>query len=379
MVVTGGTFTAQRDFYVGGSGTGALSLSGGRLQVGRMYISSTIASQMNNTGGAGSVTVSSGTLLVSGSGNAANLSVGTNSSGTGSLTINGGGEVIVGGTLSRGAVGAITLGPGGTLQIGSGTSNGVLLGGTGSLVNDGTLVFNRRTDFSYSGVISGSGAFIKRGNAWGTLQSANTYTGLTSVETGVLRLSGSGAIGTGGLSLTGTARFDLANLTATTYTLPATGDLLGTGTLSGSGKTLAVLGQLLPGLTSGTFSLGSGLTLDLSASKGSTFDITSPAFTSGSYDLVNGDGSVIFGGILSLDFSGGAYSEGENVLQLFANTGGRFGDFTSVVATGLGEGQYATFNPGTGSISVIPEPSTYAMALAGLACGGFSMWRRKRA
>jgi len=28
---------------------------------------------------------------------------------------------------------------------------------------------------------------------------------------------------------------------------------------------------------------------------------------------------------------------------------------------------------------VVPEPSTYAMALAGVACGGFSIWRRKRA
>ncbi|MFM9024116.1 MAG: PEP-CTERM sorting domain-containing protein [Planctomycetaceae bacterium] len=26
----------------------------------------------------------------------------------------------------------------------------------------------------------------------------------------------------------------------------------------------------------------------------------------------------------------------------------------------------------------VPEPSTYAMALAGLACGGFSMWRRRK-
>jgi len=27
---------------------------------------------------------------------------------------------------------------------------------------------------------------------------------------------------------------------------------------------------------------------------------------------------------------------------------------------------------------VVPEPSTYAMALAGLACGGWQMWRRRR-
>jgi hypothetical protein len=28
---------------------------------------------------------------------------------------------------------------------------------------------------------------------------------------------------------------------------------------------------------------------------------------------------------------------------------------------------------------VVPEPSTYAMALAGLACGGYSLFRRRRA
>jgi hypothetical protein len=30
-------------------------------------------------------------------------------------------------------------------------------------------------------------------------------------------------------------------------------------------------------------------------------------------------------------------------------------------------------------VTAVPEPSTCAMALAGLACGGFSMWRRRRA
>ena len=30
-----------------------------------------------------------------------------------------------------------------------------------------------------------------------------------------------------------------------------------------------------------------------------------------------------------------------------------------------------------GSVIVVPEPSTYAMALAGLACGSYSMWRRR--
>lgn len=28
--------------------------------------------------------------------------------------------------------------------------------------------------------------------------------------------------------------------------------------------------------------------------------------------------------------------------------------------------------------AAVPEPSTYAMALAGIVCGGFSMWRRRK-
>ena len=29
-------------------------------------------------------------------------------------------------------------------------------------------------------------------------------------------------------------------------------------------------------------------------------------------------------------------------------------------------------------LAAVPEPSTYAMALAGLACGGYSMFRRRK-
>jgi len=49
-----------------------------------------------------------------------------------------------------------------------------------------------------------------------------------------------------------------------------------------------------------------------------------------------------------------------------------------VIWTGLADGQSASFNPATGYITVVPEPSTYAMAFAGLACGGYSLVRRRR-
>ena len=66
------------------------------------------------------------------------------------------------------------------------------------------------------------------------------------------------------------------------------------------------------------------------------------------------------------------------MLQLFANAGGRSGNFSVVNATGLAAGQSATFNSATGFITVVPKPSTCAMALAGLACGSYSMFRRRR-
>jgi hypothetical protein len=171
--------------------------------------------------------------------------------------------------------------------------------------------------------------------------------------------------------------FDLTALASGTYSLPTTGDLIGSGTLTGNGHTLAVLGSFLPGNSPGTVTVDTGFTPDLSGATSTTFDITDPAFAVGTYDLVNGNGSVIFGGILNLAFSG-TYADGTNVLRLFANTGGFSGDFASVVSTGLAAGQYATFNAATGYVSVVPEPSTVAMALAGLACGGWQMFRRRR-
>ena len=88
---------------------------------------------------------------------------------------------------------------------------------------------------------------------------------------------------------------------------------------------------------------------------------------------------MIFGGVLNLAFSGGTYANGTDVLQLFANSGGRSGNFTSIVSTGLDAGQYATFNAATGFITVVPEPPTSLLALAGLVSSGYLAWlRRKR-
>lgn len=57
------------------------------------------------------------------------------------------------------------------------------------------------------------------------------------------------------------------------------------------------------------------------------------------------------------------------------------GDASSACAqttTIYGSGGSSVFTTGTGDLVVVPEPSTYAMAIAGLACGGWRMIRRRR-
>ena len=326
----------------------------------------------NGTLGTGSIS-NAGTLSF----NRSNLyTVANTITGSGALSQIGSGTTILTGSSSYTGGTTISFG---TLQIGDGGTTGSI---AGYVTNNATLVFNRSDALTHSGAIGGTGAVTKQGAGSLTLTRANSYSGITAISAGTIALSGTGSVGTGGLNLGTTGSpgvFDLSALTAGTYSLPSSASLSGVGTLSGSGKSLAVLGSLSPGNSAGTITVGSGLSLKLSNSGSSVFEITSPAFTAGTFDLVNGDGSVVFGGILNLAFSGGSYANGANVLQVFANTGGRSGNFSAVNYTGLAAGQSATFNQVTGFITIVPEPTTSAIAVfSGAGLAGMTWWRKRR-
>ena len=108
---------------------------------------------------ANSVTVSNG--------NQVNISAG-NTLSAGTVAINSGSTIQVGGSLSGTTTNA------GTLNIGIGSTGGVL---TGDVSNTGTLLFNRSDASAYSGIISGSGTVTKQGAGTLTLSGANTYSG----------------------------------------------------------------------------------------------------------------------------------------------------------------------------------------------------------
>ncbi len=209
-----------------------------------------------------------------------------------------------------------------------------------------------------NGAVTTSNAITldKTGNGYLTLSSSNNaLSGNIQVSAGKLVMSGSGVLGSANLVLNG-GTFDISAITGSNFTHSAA--LNGSGTVSGGGNTLSVNG------------LNANVTMDLNdvtLALGGTsiFDFTDPSLGAGTYDLVQGvDSSIVFAGLLELNFSGGAYENGDFV-QIF-DVDDYSGDFTGINVTGLGEGQSAYFDALTGTVSIIPESNSTA-TLLGLA------------
>ena len=107
-------------------------------------------------------------------------------SGTGSVTNDGSGTVILAGnnTYTGG-----TVVNAGTLQFGNGGGTGSFDAGAG-ITDNSTLIINTTGTFTYNGNIDGSGQFIKRGSGLVKLLGTETYTGGTTIDSGgVLQIS----------------------------------------------------------------------------------------------------------------------------------------------------------------------------------------------
>ena len=80
----------------------------------------------------------------------------------------------------------------GTMDVGAGGTTGTL--GTGNVMNNRSLSFNRSDSITVANVISGTGRLIQAGGGTTTLTGANTYTGSTSITAGTLALGAGGSI-----------------------------------------------------------------------------------------------------------------------------------------------------------------------------------------
>lgn len=128
------------------------------------------------------------------------------------ITKNGTGTLILLGANSY--TGASTINAG-TLQLGNGGSTGSLSTLSAITVN-ATLAFNRTNTITqgtdFAAVISGTGALIQAGSGNLILSGANSYTGATTINAGVLRASNNTSLGTtaGGATVASGAALELS-------------------------------------------------------------------------------------------------------------------------------------------------------------------------
>ena len=357
---------------------------------------------------------------------------GTANTFTGDVTINGGdARFTADGSLGNAANNIII--DGGTLSMASGTTNTISAGrnifvgdGEGTRIN----AIGAAGRIIYDGVIADktgeTGSFTHGG--FGTLQlgGANTYSGSTTITSGVVVVTNGGRLGatTSSVVMSG-GTLDLGTQTRTNASLTISGGVITNGTIEAgsyslSGGTVAAALAGSGGLTktgAGTMTLTTANSYQgaTSVNEGALringdMSLTTGLYTVAANAAIGGSGTI--GGSLSfLSDAKFVFSLTETLTVNGSSvTFGNFGiddliGFDSGVALGsytiidgladidttnlnnlglenafdLGGGKSAYFTEGSLVVNVVPEPSTYALlALSGLALAGYAARRRRR-
>jgi autotransporter-associated beta strand protein len=230
--------------------------------------------------------------------------------------------------------------------------------------NGGGTIDTAGADITISTALlaSGTGGIRKIGAGGLTLSGSNTYTGLTSVAAGLLKVNGSidGELSVDNLAILG-----------------------GSGTINGF-VSIAGGGILAPGQSPGTLTMTSGLSLADAAVLNYELVATDTTVGGGINDLTEVTGNFILDGILNVagtgdfstvpigtkwilfNYSGGTFTDNGLLLGLMPSLGSSDKSFEIDTAT-----------PGQVSLVVVPEPSGIAVAGIGVALAGWLGWRRR--
>jgi outer membrane autotransporter protein len=231
-----------------GAPTGSLTFNGGTLQFDSSFnLSPSRAITLNaaNNGFAGGGTFDT---------NGFTTTISQVIQGAGGLTEAGGGVLVLSGDNTY--AGGTTISAG-TLQVGNGGATGSL--GSGPVLDNSALAFNRSGTVTVPGAITGTGSLTQESPAGGTLvlTGENTYTGGTTIISGILELGSGGTTGSivGNVTNNATLEFDHSN------TFTVAGVISGSGGVAqiGTGTTILTANSTYSGLTTisgGTLAAG---------------------------------------------------------------------------------------------------------------------------
>jgi autotransporter-associated beta strand protein len=282
-------------------GSGTLTLSGANSYSGGTTVSA--GTLQGTTGSLQGAIVNNATVVFN---QATNGTYAGAMSGTGSLTKQNTGTVILTGTNTY--TGGTTV-SGGTLQ-----GNTASL--QGNIANNAAVVFDQAANGTYAGVMSGTGSLTKQNSGTLTLTGANSYSGGTTVTAGTLQ--GNTTSLQGNIANNAAIVFDQTTSGTFAGTISGTGSLTkqGAGTLSLSG-TNTYTGATT--VSSGTLALGASNALssstDLTLGSGATLSLS--GFASQRVNTLNATNA-------SLDFG----TTGTANYFLLGNVGTTTGTFT---------------------------------------------------
>lgn len=302
-----------------------------------------------------------------------------------SLTVQNGGTMQAdGGLILAGSINSNTTNSSGTLNVGAPdlanpttagrvTGAGVLFGGGTAAIN-----FNQTDATTFSVSINGPGTVTQRGTGTTTLAGDSGFSGTTVVEAGTLIAGRNTAFGSSSVAVHG-GTLDVGGYTlGNTLTLDG-GTLAGTGTLTGavslgSGATLA------PGNSPGTLTFTNGLTLNDGAALNFELGTTSDLLRISGGTLT---GSTSAGGItLNLADAGGFTAATYTLFDFSGATTSSFNVSDFTFGSTIAGYTYSLALVGdtlqlTAAVSAVPEPATYATALAAVALLATALRRRR--
>ncbi|HEY9133204.1 MAG TPA: autotransporter-associated beta strand repeat-containing protein, partial [Dyella sp.] len=271
------------------------------------------------------------------------------------------------GNLTKQGAGMLTLSGANSYSGGTTVAAGTLAGNTASLqgdiVDNATLAFNQGSDGTFAGTISGTGTLVKQGAATLTLTGVNSYSGGTTVSAGTLR--GSTASLQGNIVDNATLAFDQAS------------DGTFAGAISGIG-TLVKLGAgtlILSGANSygGGTTIGAGVLQGDSASlQGNIADNAALVFDqagNGTFaGMISGSGTVTKQGAGTLILSGAnTYTGGTTIAAgiLQGDSSSLIGTITDNAALVFAQNSDGTFAGSIGGSGTLTKQGSGSLTLTG--------------